>query len=73
MSLNLSYALTLQQLSQYDGSDSLLPICVAIKGVIFDMPCNPSAHVNNPNYNCFTDRDASKARTAHYKLLAIHI
>ncbi|CAO3635763.1 unnamed protein product [Mucor fragilis] len=61
MSLNLPHTLTLQQLSVYDGSDPLLPIYVAIKGVIFDVSCNPSAYGKNSSYNCFAGRDASKA------------
>ncbi|OAD00777.1 hypothetical protein MUCCIDRAFT_42739, partial [Mucor lusitanicus CBS 277.49] len=53
--------LTLQQLSAYDGSDPLLPIYVAVKGVVFDVSSNPSAYGKHSNYNCFAGKDASKA------------
>ncbi|KAF1796488.1 cytochrome b5-like heme/steroid binding domain-containing protein [Mucor lusitanicus] len=61
MPLNLPHALTLQQLSAYDGSDPLLPIYVAVKGVVFDVSSNPSAYGKHSNYNCFAGKDASKA------------
>ncbi|KAK9682901.1 hypothetical protein RND81_10G105400 [Saponaria officinalis] len=53
--------LTLQQLKQYDGSNSSNPIYVAIKGRIFDVTTGRSFYGPGGPYAMFAGKDASRA------------
>ncbi|KAJ2958017.1 hypothetical protein NQZ79_g6341 [Umbelopsis isabellina] len=52
---------TLEQLKEFDGSDSSKPIYVAIKGTVFDVSKKPEMYGAGSGYNCFAGKDASKA------------
>lgn len=53
--------ISLEELAQYDGTDPSKPVCVAIKGVIYDV--SRSRHLYGPDggYSGFAGKDASRA------------
>lgn len=52
---------TLQQLKQYDGTDSSKPIYVAIKGRVFDVSTGNTFYGPGGAYALFAGKDASRA------------
>ncbi|KAI0088119.1 progesterone binding protein [Irpex rosettiformis] len=52
---------TLQQLKEFDGSDTDKPIYVAIKGTVFDVSHKRETYGKGGSYNLFAGKDASKA------------
>ncbi|KAI8992934.1 progesterone binding protein [Trametes punicea] len=52
---------TVEQLKQYDGSDSSKPIYVAIKGTVFDVTRKADTYGKGKSYNLFAGKDASRA------------
>ncbi|KAI8645608.1 cytochrome b5-like heme/steroid binding domain-containing protein [Parasitella parasitica] len=53
---------TVSQLAEFNGSDPLLPIYVAIKGDIFDVSSKRDTYgIVGKGYNVFTGKDSSKA------------
>ncbi|XP_076901298.1 putative steroid-binding protein 3 [Bidens hawaiensis] len=53
--------LTLNQLKQYDGTNSSKPIYVAVKGRIFDVTTGRSFYGPGGSYAIFAGKDASRA------------
>ncbi|KAI5813979.1 hypothetical protein BZA77DRAFT_250712 [Pyronema omphalodes] len=53
--------LTESELSLYNGSNSSLPIYLAINGSIFDVSSNPSMYGPGGGYSHFSGRDAARA------------
>lgn len=53
--------LTEAELSRYDGSDSSLPILVAIRGKIYDVSAGKSFYGPGGSYAVFSGKDASRA------------
>ncbi|KAJ5131494.1 Cytochrome b5 [Penicillium bovifimosum] len=53
--------LTPNQLSLYNGTDSTLPIYVAVNGTIFDVSANRMIYGPGGSYNFFAGRDATRA------------
>ncbi|KAJ4959367.1 hypothetical protein NE237_026478 [Protea cynaroides] len=53
--------LTVQQLKQFDGSDTNKPIYVAIKGRIFDVSTGKNFYGPGAAYCMFAGKDASRA------------
>ncbi|KAK6116970.1 hypothetical protein DH2020_049345 [Rehmannia glutinosa] len=53
--------LTLQQLKNYDGTDSSKPIYVAIRGRIYDVTTGKSFYGPGGSYCVFAGKDASRA------------
>ncbi|KAE8350870.1 cytochrome b5-like heme/steroid binding domain-containing protein [Aspergillus coremiiformis] len=53
--------LTPEQLSLYNGTDSSLPIYLAINGTVFDVSANPLVYGPGAHYNVFTGKDATRA------------
>jgi predicted heme/steroid binding protein len=53
--------LTPSQLSLYNGTDSTLPIYVAVNGTIFDVSANRMIYGPGGSYNFFAGRDATRA------------
>jgi len=53
--------LTLQQLKQYDGTNSSKPIYMAVKGRIFDVTAGKSFYGPGGDYAMFAGKDASRA------------
>ncbi|KAF7980341.1 hypothetical protein HWV62_38771 [Athelia sp. TMB] len=51
---------TLEQLKQFDGSDSSKPIYVAIKGTVFDVSHKADVYGPGKSYNIFAGKDGSK-------------
>ncbi|KAE8373838.1 cytochrome b5-like heme/steroid binding domain-containing protein [Aspergillus bertholletiae] len=54
-------SLTPDQLALYNGSDSSLPIYLAINGYVFDVSANRLVYGPGGHYNFFTGKDASRA------------
>ena len=54
-------SLTPEQLALYNGSDSALPIYLAINGSVFDVSANPLVYGPGGHYNFFTGKDATRA------------
>ncbi|KAJ9200901.1 hypothetical protein DTO164E3_725 [Paecilomyces variotii] len=50
-----------EQLSLYNGTDTSLPIYVAVNGTIFDVSANPVVYGPGGSYNFFAGRDATRA------------
>ncbi|KAN0079477.1 hypothetical protein V8E54_004691 [Elaphomyces granulatus] len=53
--------LTPEQLSLYNGTDSSLPLYVAVNGTIFDVSANRGIYGPGGSYNFFAGRDATRA------------
>ncbi|KAK7283137.1 hypothetical protein RIF29_12448 [Crotalaria pallida] len=53
--------LTLQQLSQYNGTDPSKPIYVSVKGRVFDVTTGKSFYGPGGAYAMFAGKDASRA------------
>ncbi|KAH7840937.1 hypothetical protein Vadar_023558 [Vaccinium darrowii] len=53
--------LTLQQLKEYDGTNSSKPIYMAVKGRIFDVTAGKSFYGPGGDYAMFAGKDASRA------------
>ncbi|KAG1752853.1 cytochrome b5 [Suillus lakei] len=51
---------TLDQLKQFDGSDSSKPIYVSIKGTVFDVTRKSDVYGPGKSYNIFAGKDGSK-------------
>ncbi|KAH9815468.1 cytochrome b5-like heme/steroid binding domain-containing protein [Melampsora americana] len=51
---------TLQELSQYDGTDPSKPIYVAIKGIVFDVSSKAEMYGPSGSYRIFAGKDGSK-------------
>ncbi|KAG2132592.1 cytochrome b5 [Suillus cothurnatus] len=51
---------TLDQLKQFDGSDSSKPIYVSIKGTVFDVTRKSDVYGPGKAYNIFAGKDGSK-------------
>ncbi|KAI9932241.1 hypothetical protein ASPWEDRAFT_112005 [Aspergillus wentii DTO 134E9] len=54
-------ALTPDQLSLYNGTDTTLPIYLVVNGTIFDVSANRMVYGPGGHYNFFTGRDATRA------------
>ncbi|KAB8202172.1 Cytochrome b5-like Heme/Steroid binding domain protein [Aspergillus parasiticus SU-1] len=54
-------SLTPSELALYNGSDSTLPIYLAINGSVFDVSANPLVYGPGGHYNFFTGKDATRA------------
>ena len=58
--------LTSQELLQYDGSDSSIPVYIAIRGQIYDVSARRDLYgVKDQGYNCLAGHDASRALAKH--------
>lgn len=53
--------ISVADLKKYDGSDSSLPIYVAIKGTVFDVSAKREMYGSGGSYNIFAGKDASVA------------
>lgn len=53
--------LTLDELAKYDGSDSTLPIYLAVNGTIFDVSAGAQTYGPGGSYHAFAGHDASRA------------
>ncbi|XAR69976.1 hypothetical protein NMG60_11001773 [Bertholletia excelsa] len=53
--------LTLEQLRQYDGTDSSKPVYLAVRGRIFDVTTGKSFYGPGGPYAVFAGKDASRA------------
>ncbi|KAG2135472.1 cytochrome b5 [Suillus clintonianus] len=51
---------TLDQLKEFDGSDSSKPIYVSIKGTVFDVTRKSDVYGPGKSYNIFAGKDGSK-------------
>ena len=52
---------TIEELSQYDGSDPEKPIYLAVKGRVYDVSSKPSAYGKKGGYSFFSGKDASRS------------
>ena len=52
---------TIKQLSQYDGTDTTLPILLAARGYVYDVSSSPQFYGRGGGYHLFAGRDASRA------------
>jgi len=52
---------TAQSLAAYNGTDSSLPIYVAVKGTVFDVTPNAGPYAPGAKYSVFAGKDGSKA------------
>ena len=52
---------TVEELSKYNGTNSELPIYVAIKGQIYDVSKSRDMYTPPKSYSCFAGKDASRA------------
>jgi len=53
---------TVDELKQYDGSDSSKPIYVAMKGIVFDVSKSSETYLPGKSYSVFAGKDASKVQ-----------
>ena len=53
--------MTLEELRQYDGTNSFLPIYIAVNGTIYDVSASPKFYGPGGGYHIFAGRDASRA------------
>ena len=52
---------TEEQLLEFNGTDSIKPIYVSIKGIVFDVTASRETYTPPKGYSVFAGRDASKA------------
>jgi len=52
---------SLQDLRSYDGSDSSLPVYMAVRGVVFDVSSSQDFYGKGAPYNALAGKDSSRA------------